>query len=305
MNTKEVTIVSNEQPQAALMPVYQVSQILAQMQAVTQLIKDAMVDNRHYGTIPGTGKPTLLKPGAEMLCMMFGLSAQFTVSEREFPNGHREFLVNCSLVDSHGRVRGMGLGSCSTMEKKYRWRSSEIKCPECGKETVIKGRAEYGGGWICFAKKGGCGAKYADQDPAIVDQPRGTVENPDIADIYNTCLKMGKKRSHIDATLTTLGASDFFTQDLEDLAEMLDKKVPAPELKVVNSAPMTITDKIKHAAKHQQSWMYDLSTCEDEGVKQDLLVLLLESEALKDSKGIFHTIESVHGCEGVCIRMGK
>jgi hypothetical protein len=39
------------------------------------------------------------------------------------------------------------------------------------------------------------------------------------ADYYNTVLKMAKKRSQADAVLTATGASDIFTQDLEDLAE--------------------------------------------------------------------------------------
>lgn len=35
-------------------------------------------------------------------------------------------------------------------------------CPQCQKPAIIKGRAEYGGGWLCFKKKGGCGAKFPD-----------------------------------------------------------------------------------------------------------------------------------------------
>ena len=45
---------------------------------------------------------------------------------------------------------------------------------------------------------------------------RARAENPDIADIYNTCLKMSKKRSVIDAVLTATGASAIFTQDIEE-----------------------------------------------------------------------------------------
>lgn len=33
-------------------------------------------------------------------------------------------------------------------------------CPFCGKDTIIKGRAEFGGGWVCYTKKGGCGYKW-------------------------------------------------------------------------------------------------------------------------------------------------
>lgn len=34
-------------------------------------------------------------------------------------------------------------------------------CPACGGlDAVIKGKQEYGWGWVCFTKKGGCGAKW-------------------------------------------------------------------------------------------------------------------------------------------------
>lgn len=39
-------------------------------------------------------------------------------------------------------------------------------CPKCGKvKPVIKGKEEYGGGWVCFKKKGGCGATWHDSEP--------------------------------------------------------------------------------------------------------------------------------------------
>jgi len=42
-----------------------------------------------------------------------------------------------------------------------------IVCPVCGKEAIIKGKVEYGGGYLCYSKKGGCGAKFADDDVRI------------------------------------------------------------------------------------------------------------------------------------------
>jgi hypothetical protein len=103
------------------------------------------------------------------------------------------------------------------MESKYRWRSAARKCPSCGKETIIKGKEEYGGGFVCFGKKGGCGAKFKDDDPAIIEQPSGKIENTDIADTCNTVIKMSKKRAYVDAVITACAASDIFTQDAEDL----------------------------------------------------------------------------------------
>lgn len=41
-------------------------------------------------------------------------------------------------------------------------------------------------------------------------------ENPDIADTYNTVLKMACKRALVAAVLNSLAASDMFTQDVED-----------------------------------------------------------------------------------------
>ena len=43
-------------------------------------------------------------------------------------------------------------------------RGKQNLCPKCGKSAIIKGKAEYGGGWLCFGKKGGCGAKFTDAE---------------------------------------------------------------------------------------------------------------------------------------------
>ena len=56
-------------------------------------------------------------------------------------------------------------------------------------------------------------------------------ENPDIADVYNTVLKMAKKRAHIDAILTATGASDIFTQDYEP-----NEEPPPPQYETVAEA---------------------------------------------------------------------
>jgi hypothetical protein len=194
-------------------------EIKAQVQLIQEVMQAVMQEGYHFGVIPGTEKPTLLKPGAEKLTMTFRLAPMLHVESRELGNGHREYQVRCTLVHiPTGRIFGEGVGLCSTLEGRYRYRYAERLCPNCGRSTIIKGRAEYGGGWLCFQRKGGCGAKFDDQDPAIVSQQFGRIENPDIADTYNTVLKMAKKRALIDATLTATAASDIFTQDLEDFA---------------------------------------------------------------------------------------
>lgn len=205
---------------------------------ILEVMEAVMKPDQHYGLIPGCGpKPTLFKAGAEVLATTFGLAPRFVIVRTDLPNGHREYQVTCTLAHiATGANCGEGVGCCSTMESKYRWRGGGRKCPKCGKETIIKGKEEFGGGWLCFAKKGGCGAKWPNGAAEIEKQEVGKIENPDIADQYNTCLKMAKKRAQVDATLTVAGASDLLTQDLEDLPPASVPVVAQPSPTVARSA---------------------------------------------------------------------
>lgn len=201
-----------------------------------QFVKFYMQEGEDYGVIPGTGKQkTLLKPGADKLCELYGMADTYPESRiRRIEEWEKEpalfdYEVTCVLVRrSSGEVIGEGMGSCNSYESKYRWRDSGRKCPACGKETIIKGKAEYGGGWLCFAKKGGCGAKFDDNYPPIARQSVGRQPNPDIADIKNTILKMAKKRAKIDAVIAATRSSGIFTQDMEDIPEPAPAPAPQP-----------------------------------------------------------------------------
>ena len=197
--------------------------IVARKQTLALVMKKVMQKGTHYGTIPGCGdKPTLLKPGAEAISSTFQLCPRYQINRTDMPAGHREYEITCELYAPNGNFVGSGVGSCSTMEGKYRFRRAGHKCPECGKEdTIIKGKQEYGGGWVCFKRKDGCGAKFEDGDSRIENQDIGRVEHDNPADYYNTVLKMGKKRAFVDAVLTVTGASDIFTQDIEDMPETI------------------------------------------------------------------------------------
>lgn len=197
-----------------------VTEVKNQVNKIQSLMRDLMTEGEHFGpSFPGDTKKNLLKPGADKLCFTFRLSPEYEVKREDLAGGHREYEVKTTLRNmATGKIVAQGLGSCSTMESKYRWRYAAKKCPMCGKEAIIKGKEEYGGGWICFKKKDGCGASFKDDDPQIISQAAGKIENPDIADTYNTVLKMAKKRSYVDATITACAASDIFTQDAEDMA---------------------------------------------------------------------------------------
>lgn len=146
-------------------------------ETLAKVLADAMQEGVDYGIIPGCGnKPALLKPGAEKLCSLYHLAPKYTVERIDSEKGHREYIITCSLTHIEtGLFVGEGLGSCSTMEKKFRTR------------------------------------------------------NP-IEDQYNTVLKIGKKRSLIDATLTATHASALLTQDIDEMVEYSDNgRQPQPK----------------------------------------------------------------------------
>lgn len=209
---------------ADFMPIFAIEQAVARQQAMSEFIGKILKPDVDYGVIPGTNKEKVLKkPGAEKLCTFFGLTPMFipeAVIEDWAGDQHGGeplfyYRYKCQLWRGE-RLLAEAVGSCNSREKKYRYRNGERVCPECGKPAIIKGRAEYGGGFICFGKKGGCGAKFKDDDQTIIGQDVGQVKNPDVADVVNTCQKIATKRALVAAVLIGTNASDSFTQDLEE-----------------------------------------------------------------------------------------
>jgi hypothetical protein len=205
------------------MPAMTIESAVERYQQVTEFVSRVLREDVDYGVIPGTEKRTLLKPGAEKLTTFFGLSTRFRLLERiedwtGADHGGEPFfyyLYRCQLYRGDLLIAEAD-ASCNSRETKYRWREAQRACPACGVAAIIKGREEYGGGWVCFRKRGGCGAKYADGDESIEGQQTGRVFNPDICDQVNTIQKMAQKRSLVGAVLIAVNASEFFTQDVED-----------------------------------------------------------------------------------------
>lgn len=206
------------------MPAMTIEAAVERYNTITEFVSRVLRRDVDYGAIPGTDKLTLLKPGAEKLTTFFGLSTRFRLIERtEDWSGEEHggepffyYLYRCQLSRGDLLIAEAD-GSCNSRETKYRYREAQRLCPECGNAAIIKGKEEYGGGWLCFRKKGGCGAKFSTGDPVIETQQVGRVPNADIADQVNTIQKMGQKRSLIAATLLAVNASEFFTQDVEDM----------------------------------------------------------------------------------------
>jgi len=206
------------------------AQVRTQVNLIQQIMQEVMQKDQHFGVIPGCKKPSLLKPGAEKLSMTFRLrpiidnDRDIVTKELEL-EGHREIQVYCHITNMAGVELATGVGSCSTMESKYRYRGGE-KNPTAQpvpkkywnfkKEgKMIEAQQEIGGRGFGVMK---------DNGSWVICELGEKMENPDIADTYNTVLKMAKKRAYVDGILSATGASDIFTQDVEDMPkEMFNK----------------------------------------------------------------------------------
>jgi len=176
---------------------------LAQSTAIMQrLLKGIMKVDVHFGTIPGTPKPTLFKAGAEKILSTFLISAEPIVEDLSTDDcsRYRVKVIGCT---PDGTIIGYGIGECSTDEEKYKWRASV--CDQEFEATMQDRRREK------WSK--GC----QNSPPKSVKQIR-----TNHADLSNTALKMAKKRGMIDMVLTATAASDLFSQDLEDLKDIID-----------------------------------------------------------------------------------
>jgi len=112
------------------MPLMTVAQAVARKGQINEFIAKVMREGEDYGAIPGAGKKkVLLKPGAEKLCSIFGMSPTFervtcvedwTGAEH---GGEPMFFYEyrCQLSRG-GRFMGEAMGSANSWESKHRYR---------------------------------------------------------------------------------------------------------------------------------------------------------------------------------------
>ncbi len=206
-----------------LAPAATIEMAVERFNMMGQFVKSVMREGLDFGTIPGTSKPTLYKPGAEKLTTLFGLSSKFVPVESiyDWSGGDHDgepffYFKYKAQIYSGERLIAEGEGSCNSWEKKYRYRNAERHCPKCGAATIQKSKQKPE--FYCWSKKGGCGATFPLNDPQITGQVLGPVKNPDAADLVNTLQKMAQKRAFIAGVLIATNASEYFTQDLDDFA---------------------------------------------------------------------------------------
>jgi hypothetical protein len=171
-------------------------EIRSHVNRVQEVMKAVMLRDTHYGIIPGSKKPSLYKPGAEVLCVAFRVAPSYKIEELSTDDFVRYRITCVGTHQATGVVLGEGVGECSSNEEKYKWRRA-ICQEEYDDTPADRKRIKYG--------------KYQGK----VERTQQIRTEP--ADIANTVLKMAVKRAQVAMTLNVTAASDCFTQDIEDL----------------------------------------------------------------------------------------
>lgn len=199
-----------------------VPQTAASMRMHVNLIQEVMQavmrEGTHYGKIPGTPKPSLWKPGAEVLAATFHIAPSYRVEDLSGPDFIRYRVVCIGTHQGTGTVLGEGMGECSSLEEKYKWRKAS-GAREFDNTPEDRRRIKYG----------------YDRDKRQEYEIRQV--RAECADQANTILKMACKRAQVAMTLNVVAASDIFTQDIEDLPPELQpddesggEQQPAPKV---------------------------------------------------------------------------
>lgn len=176
-----------------------IANTMAKIQQMQGVVQKTLKVEHDYGKVPGTTKPTLLKPGGEKICMLFGLNPEYEFLQitEDYDKEFFTYNIRCTLF-RNGQPVAQGVGSCNSKEKKYRFVNVD-EIPEnyigpSEKITDKYGRVKY------------------------------KINNPDICSLVNTILKMAKKRAFIDAVLQVASLSEVFTQDIEDMGDFMQQE---------------------------------------------------------------------------------
>jgi len=245
------------------LPALTLAEAKSRYDQMVKFTQSVMVEGKDYGAHGGS-KPTLLKPGAEKLTSWFGLRVTFSddkVIERWEPDDPLFYYRRSAHLWRGDVLICSASGSANSWEEKYRWRwVTEDRLPR----NIDPSTLEYRGGeivefgfaikkaettgkfgkpasyWKRWEKAINSGdayevqkktrdGKYLEAWQMEVNEFR--IPNPEIFSLVNTLLKMADKRAFIAATLIGCNASEFYTQDLDDLgayiedAEVIDVQV--------------------------------------------------------------------------------
>jgi hypothetical protein len=236
MALRSKAMVVRSDPLTVVSPLRTLEEMEQQTSALVAIIRYQFKEGIHYGPpFEGSKKHCLLKVGAEMLASLYGVRPKYielqVIEDWDRPLFH--YRVECELISiGYAQTVGSGIGSCNSLEDKYRYRKQNRACPTCGSEAIMESkfadRKTGEKGWYCNAKAGGCGANFAKDDDRITNQEVGRTENTEIFTLVNTISKMAHKRAMMAAVLMLTGVSAWFDyspeHDPEDSGKVVEGK---------------------------------------------------------------------------------
>lgn len=151
-----------------------------QRKMLKEFVSGQLRSNIDYGVVPGTKKPSLLKPGAEKIRGLFGLNIKLDCTSKELDRtGNFAMFTYKAQVYRGDNLVAECEGSANSQEQKYKERTVWRWSDKAKKKEAIK-------------------------------------EDTPVCDILNTLQKMAQKRAYVGAVILAVGASDFFSQDIDD-----------------------------------------------------------------------------------------
>lgn len=235
MTTKEETLALErpQQQEVEVVPwsdahIFDPREVKERVDAIHRIMSKLMQKDVHYGVIPGTQKPTLYKPGSEILLVSFRIGIEPEITDLSTIDEIRYRIRALGRHVPTGAVVGIGVGECSSKEEKFLWRAS-LNHDEYNYTPEDQRRLKYKKEW----DRG---------RPSIIKVEQIKVPPADAA---NAVLKRAKKRAQVDFCLTAMAASDIFTQDVEDLPDgyLNDDAAPAPtELGITENEAKILRD---------------------------------------------------------------
>jgi hypothetical protein len=164
-----------------------------------EMMRGVLTEDTDYGTIPGSSKPSLWKPGAEKLLQWFGFGHTHELAEveRDYETRARVGATyRCTVTKSMPDGRDVTVATC---EGYAGYDEDQFF------QTLEQARAK------AEAKERANAARYKRAVNPEKWQFATEYRAP-----WNTVLKMAQKRALVGAALAATSASTLFTQDLED-----------------------------------------------------------------------------------------
>lgn len=199
MSSHEVDVVTGEivpvgPSTPALSFSYSPEQLGQWMASLQEYRRAILSDGPDFMVIPGTKKPSLLKPGAEKLLLAAGLGFTTQKIDDEDSRTHQGVTYKCT-VHRGGQVVAECEGYAGFDEDRFYKSAVQAEADEKAMAARYQRKAK----------------------------PEKFVE---YRAPWNSVVKMSQKRAMVGATLNALAASGLFTQDLEDSGPA--EVVPAP-----------------------------------------------------------------------------